>query len=293
MSIIENSDIEPKERYMRYIPHGISTDEFFPIDKEDNEDYKNFLDEFYNNNYENYEYIILYNNRNIKRKMPGDVIMSYKEFVDGYVPEEKYDNVLLLLHTDPVDKAGTDLRRVHQDIAPYVNISFSTRKYETEILNYMYNSVDVTVNISNNEGYGLATAESLMTETPIISTVTGGLQDQMGFEGVLNQEKFDKDNKPECGSWAYPVWPRTRNLQGSPPTPYIFSDYIYYKDVADGFNYWYQKTDKERKEAGKEGHKYLIEQGHTVENMVEKFDEELLNMFENWEERERVQTIQR
>jgi len=40
---------------------------------------------------------------------------------------------------------------------------------------------DVTINVASNEGFGLATAESVMAGTPIIVTVTGGLQDQCGF----------------------------------------------------------------------------------------------------------------
>ena len=39
---------------------------------------------------------------------------------------------------------------------------------DENILNEIYNIVDCTINIANNEGFGLTTAESLMSGTPII-----------------------------------------------------------------------------------------------------------------------------
>ena len=38
------------------------------------------------------------------------------------------------------------------------------------------------MNMASNEGFGLGTCESLMAGTPIIVNVTGGLQDQCGFQ---------------------------------------------------------------------------------------------------------------
>ena len=43
----------------------------------------------------------------------------------------------------------------------------------------MYNMADCTINISDAEGFGLGTLESLSCETPIIVTMTGGLQEQV------------------------------------------------------------------------------------------------------------------
>jgi glycosyltransferase involved in cell wall biosynthesis len=189
---------KPQKIIVDYIPHGIDFTIFKPIDKT-NKKYKKFIDEFYKSQYNNYNFILFYNNRNIKRKMPGDVILSYATFVRK-LSKEKRNKILLVMHTHIVDEAGTDLKAVYNDLFSDVNILFSNRKYEEEFLNFIYNSVDVTINLANNEGYGLATAESLMTGTPIIATVTGGLQDQMGFEGVLNQEFFNEDKKPLCGN---------------------------------------------------------------------------------------------
>jgi hypothetical protein len=40
---------------------------------------------------------------------------------------------------------------------------------------------DVVVNIGSNEGWGLSSTEAILSATPIINNVTGGLQDQCGF----------------------------------------------------------------------------------------------------------------
>ena len=79
--------------------------------------------------------------------------------------------------------------------------------------------VDCTINISNNEGFGLSTAESLMAGTQIIVNVTGGLQDQCGFKngkslvsekdyikiGSLHDQRLWED-KVTHGEWVNPVW---------------------------------------------------------------------------------------
>ena len=49
-------------------------------------------------------------------------------------------------------------------------------------MSYLYNYADVYILLSSAEGWGLALTESLLTGTPIIANVTGGMQDQMRFE---------------------------------------------------------------------------------------------------------------
>jgi hypothetical protein len=99
-------------------------------------------------------------------------------------------------------------------------------------MNYLYNLADVGVLLSSNEGWGLMLTECLLTGTPFIANVTGGMQDQMRFENKNgNWINFD-ENVPSnhrgtyktSGEWAFPVFPSSISLQGSIPTPYIFDD---------------------------------------------------------------------
>ena len=102
--------------------------------------------------------------------------------------------------------------------------------------------VDVTVNMASNEGFGLGTCESLMSGTPIIVNVTGGLQDQCGFRddkgNLLTAEDYielgsnHRGKYKTHGEWVKPVFPSSISLQGSVPTPYIWDDRCQPEDAA-------------------------------------------------------------
>jgi len=53
---------------------------------------------------------IFYNNRNIWRKRPGDVMNIFREF------SKRHPDVMLLMNTAPVDRDGTDLIGVLNDV---------------------------------------------------------------------------------------------------------------------------------------------------------------------------------
>ena len=252
---------------------------------------------------DNIEFILFYNNRNIRRKMPGDVVLAFKTFCD-MLPKEEADKCCLLMHTQPIDDNGTDLPEVAKVIAPGCNIYFSDKKLEPNQLNYLYNMVDVTMNIASNEGFGLGTCESLIAGTPIIVNVTGGLQDQCGFKlngkyltagdydeiKSLHDDRKWKDN-PELtyGEWVKPVWPSNRSLVGSIPTPYIFDDRCRFDDVADKLKEWYDMTPEKRKECGMQGHKFIMSDDSMMSSkaMADNFISHMDTAFEKWKPRKR------
>src|SRR6056300_1448191 len=70
-------------KVIKYVPHGIDHNTFFPID-EDFKDYDKYLEfkkNIFSDNKE-IEFVVFFNSRNIQRKRPGDVIFSYKIFCD-------------------------------------------------------------------------------------------------------------------------------------------------------------------------------------------------------------------
>lgn len=255
----DKSTYKPLEDWqVSYVPHGINPETFKPVD-EVSEDIKKLV-----SGEKKYDFILFYNNRNIRRKQPSDVIYSYKLFCDK-LPKDKADKCLLLMHTNPVDDNGTDLHAVVDSLCPY-DVKFTGVKLEQTQLNELYNLVDCTINIANNEGFGLTTAESLMSGTPIIANVTGGLQDQMGFNfeaedyiqlGSLHikEKSFHLVNN---GEWCVPVWPVANNLNGSVPTPYIFDDRVNDMDVADSIKIVYDWGKKKRKSRGLKGREFMI-----------------------------------
>lgn len=89
------------------------------------------------------------------------------------------------MHTEPKDPHGQDLVQIVDHLGMKDGqVLFSTNKLPLEQIPTFYNMADVTINISDAEGFGLATLESLSCGVPIIATVTGGLQEQViGPEG--------------------------------------------------------------------------------------------------------------
>jgi glycosyltransferase involved in cell wall biosynthesis len=180
-------------------------------------------------------------------------------------------------------------------------VIFTTTKYTEEGLNNLYNIADVTINIASNEGFGLTTAESVMAGTPIIVNVTGGLQDQCGFQingkyltaddyikiGSLHDKKKYEGTKH--GEWVKPIWP-VRSTAGSIPTPYIFDDKVDYDDVAPLIREFYDMEKEARKAAGLKGREWMIgEGGLSVENMCKTMSDGIEGALENFQTRKRYE----
>jgi len=283
-----------------YVPHGIPDDKFFPIKKMDKKilDFKKSMLQK-----RDYDFVVFWNNRNIRRKLPSDVIMAYKTFCD-MLPKEQSAKCVLIMHTAPIDQNGTDLPAVVRELCPNYDVIFSHKKLEEEQLNWLYNIADVQVNMASNEGFGLGTAEAVMAGTPSIVNVTGGLQDQCGFKlkgkHVTYQDyseiiSFHDDRKwkdnPDLtwGEWVKPVWPSNRSLQGSIPTPYIFDDRCRWDDVADRLKEWYDTPLEKRKEAGLKGREWMLQDeiGMSCKNMCERFVHDMEQAWEKWTPRKR------
>jgi hypothetical protein len=295
-----------------YLPHGVS-DSFYPISVFDDE-YKQVETMKKQLTDDDVEFVMFYNNRNIRRKMTGDIILAYKTFCD-MLPKEKADKCALLLHTQPVDENGTHLPNVVEALCPDYNVYFSDRKLDVTQLNHLYNIADVTINIASNEGFGLGTCESLMCGTPIIVNVTGGLQDQCGFKlkknwapdrtGYSNEyltfkdykeikslhddKKWENNENLTYGEWVKPVWPKTRSLQGSVPTPYIFDDRCRFDDVAEKMKEWYDMDKEDREKCGNKGREFVLSDDSMMssKHMCQNFIDHMETAFEKWKPRKR------
>jgi glycosyltransferase involved in cell wall biosynthesis len=279
----EAIDIKWNDVITGFVPHGLNHNTFKPIDR-NRDDYKKMYDKIKTQN--GVDFVVFWNNRNIRRKQPGDLILAFKQFADQ-LPADKKHQVALLMHTHAIDENGTDLRAVAKTLAPDYKILFSEQKLSSQDLNCMYNVADVVVNIGSNEGWGLSSTEAMLSGTPIINNVTGGLQDQCGFtDETGNWIRFDGEFSTNHtarykthGVWAKPVFPSNRSLQGSPATPYIFDDRVRYEDVADAIMYWYNTPETLREERGLAGRAFCENNGLTAEMMGNKMIEMFQYLF--------------
>lgn len=294
-----------KDKTITYLPHGVDhVKKFYPITTENESKYAQMTtlrEKLFNK--EEIDFVLFYNARNLRRKMTSDVLLAYNHFLSKLTPEQA-NRCRILLHTQPVDENGTDLPAVIRDVVPNVKAIFSNEKIDADTLNLLYNLSDVSINLASNEGFGLGTCESIMAGTPIIVNVTGGLQDQCGFmddEGnYLDPDKHftyewgsNHDGRyKKHGEWAFPVFPASISLQGSPLTPYIFDDRADWKVAGDRIFEVYQMSREERKERGLKGREFGLTHGmFTAEKMGELFIEHINQAMKNWTPRDRYTLV--
>jgi len=281
----------PKEDWaVKYVPHGIDHNKYFPIINDLK--YEVWKEKFLGG--EEYDFVLLWNSRNIRRKNASDIILSWRTFLDQ-LPKEKAKKCLLVMHTDPVDGNGTDLPKVVENFCdPETHkVKFSSKKLTDEELNYLYNTSNCHMFMTDNEGWGLGLTESLTAGRMIIAPVQGGMQDQMRFEdengkwiNFTTEHPSNADGKyKKCGEWAIPMFPKTRSVKGSPLTPYIFATQVSIEDAAISIMKVYKLGPKEIKRRGLKGRDWVLskESGCTAESMGQNFIDNIDTLFEKWE----------
>lgn len=235
-----------------YLPHAVNTDIFKKYEEQDvnnvivstlpPKDHKRFR--------------FFWNNRNARRKMSGSVLWWFNEWAEKVGPE----NVQLIMHTDPKDPNGQDLEAIIQELGcTDGRIVLSKNKYnDLSQLAMMYNICDCVVNISDAEGFGLATLEGLACEKPIIVNMTGGLQEQV---------------KDEDGNWfGIGLEPASRAIIGSQEVPYIYEDRVSKEDFHHALTMIYTMDPEQRKHLGLDGRNHILK-NYNFENYTSKWVE--------------------
>jgi len=287
-----------------YVPHGITNKRIFKINDKGDTKFREFEQRM---GLDKYKFKILYLNRNIRRKSPGDVALAYKHMMDKLTPEQRKE-CCLVWHAAPSDENGTDMRAVHQTLLPDYPIIFTHDNHQNgsfndEEMNYIYNSCDVYLNMASNEGFGLGSCEMLHTGGVIVVNVTGGLQDQCGFmdsspdggahryldaEDYVELQSNHRGTYTTHGKWVKPVFPSNISCQGSPLTPYIFDDRCSFEDAGEALLGWYEVGPEERKKCGEAGRQFVLNEGRmTGEHMSDSFIKNIEATFKNWKPREK------
>jgi glycosyltransferase involved in cell wall biosynthesis len=288
-----------KNKIIEYVPHGLNEEVFKPLNKNDKE-----LVEFRKQLFggKEFDFVMFFNSRNIRRKQIPDTLFAYKIFIDS-LTDEQARKCAFVLHTQVVDDNGTDLEAVREMLfgsdSKY-NILFSNQVLDPKGMNLLYNCSDVQVLLTNNEGWGLSLTEAMLAGNPIIANVTGGMQDQMRFSKKGKWIDFDADfpsnhngTIKEHGEWAFPVYPTNRSIQGSPLTPYIWDDRCNAEDAAIQIKAVYDLSKEERQALGLKGREWALsdEAGFTAKNMGKKVIETLDKLFATWKPREKYELV--
>ena len=289
------------DRIFRYIPHGKDITNFFPIKDDGDLDYNNFKSSLFGG--KKPKFTLFFNSRNIRRKQIPDAMLAFRAFLDS-LPKEEAKECYMILKTEKITDAGTDLLKVKEYLLEEEyknNVIFIDQRLSEQQLNWLYNIADAHILLTSNEGWGLANTEAMLAGTPIIANVTGGMQDQMRFVDE-NGEWFTpsadvpsnhRGTYKEHGEWAFPVYPTSRSIQGSPPTPYIFDDRCRWEDAMERIKECYNLGRKELKRRGSKGREWALseEAGFNSKHQAEKVIDAMDTLFDTWKPREKYEII--
>ena len=249
-----------------YLPHAVDSAVFKKLPEQQ---VKRFTEEGFGEHAPSTKFTVFWNNRNARRKQSGSLIWWFKDFLD----EVGHENARMVLHTDPKDPNGQDLVAILSELGlDNGEVLISKDKVPPNILALMYNMADCTVNISDAEGFGLATLESLSCETPIITTMTGGLQEQV----------TDGENWFGVG-----LEPASKAIIGSQGVPYIYEDRISKETFVEALKTMYNMTKEEREELGRRGRQHVMKNYNFddfSQNWVNLIDSVIEN-YGSWEDR--------
>jgi glycosyltransferase involved in cell wall biosynthesis len=265
-----------------YVPHAVDTNIFQKVSDEN-------IRQFREEHLKNPEAMVFFwNNRNARRKQSGALIWWFKEFLD----KVGHDKACLVMHTDPKDVHGQDLEAIIRRLGiSDGQIMLSKNKIPPNHLSMMYNMADCTINISDAEGFGLATLESLATETPIIVTMTGGLQEQVTNIKEVSEEIMNTRNRKPKKVIKFKhgigLEPTSKSIIGSQDVPYIYEDRLDGTNVVKALEMFYNLSAEERAKLGKAGRAHVMK-NYNFENFATQWDDIMTRVHEkngSWETR--------
>ena len=220
-----------------YLPHAVDPEIFCP--PKDEEDKKQIYEFKQRITRGTNKKVFVWNNRNARRKQSGTIIWWFKEWLD----KVGHDKAMLLMHTDPRDPHGQDLPHLIEHLGlKDGQVLLSTNKVEPQELRKIYQAADYTINISDAEGFGLATLESLSCGTPIIVNMTGGLQEQ-----VTDGKNF----------FGFGIKPSSKTVIGSLQVPYIYEDRISQRDFEKTLTKALNLPSKKYRQMASQGKKHV------------------------------------
>ncbi len=248
-----------------YIPHAFPKYVYYPLPEEQ---IKQLKKQHFGDKAEWFK--VLWVNRNATRKMPADLLDSWKMFLDQLEKDQGHRKAVLIMHTEPNDPEGPNLLAVSEQLKIQNNVWFSTQRLQFSDMNILHNITDCCVNISKNEGFGLSTMISMMCGKPIIALKTGGMTRQV----------VDHRDETEHGVALNSV---KRCLVGSQLVPYIYEDFCDTKELALAFRKIHDLTSEEKKTLADKNIAY-VNYEFNFDNVVKQWDETLektINNFKN------------
>ena len=85
-----------KDKVLRYIPHGLDSNLFYPMtdDEFTTNEFINFKKSIFGD--KEFEYVVFFNSRNIRRKQVPDTLLAFRHFLDK-LPKEEADKCAIFI----------------------------------------------------------------------------------------------------------------------------------------------------------------------------------------------------
>jgi glycosyltransferase involved in cell wall biosynthesis len=270
----------------KYIPHAVPSNLFTPLSDKDR---KQFRKDNFNINDD--DYLIFWNSRNARRKQSGSLVFWFNDFLQEFKKKHKGKKAKLLMHTEPNDPNGQDLYAIAKNLGFDDEFLISTTKMPPNQLAALYSAADVTIGISDAEGFGLSTFESLSCETPIIVTMTGGLQEQVTPVKSVSHKSTLKRNNSSDKITVYEhgigLEPSSKAVIGSQEVPFIYEDRLRGTDVSKAMMMMYDFGKEKRKELGAAGRQHVTE-NYNFEKFAKSWEQFITKVHKDcgsWENR--------
>jgi|TARA_R110002020_G_scaffold112593_1_gene258965 glycosyltransferase involved in cell wall biosynthesis len=250
----------------KYIPHAVDPNVF---NNDKNQQQEKSIKEIKEAHNLDKKFVFFWNNRNARRKQSGSLVFWWKEFLDIV----GHDKATLIMHTEPYDPHGQPIPTLMDNLGlTQEQLFISVQKVPPEHMALFYKMSDCTINISDAEGFGLATLESLACGTPIIVNMTGGLQEQ-----VTDGEEY----------FGIGIEPSSKAVIGSNQCPWICEDRISKQDFLDACLKMYNMSQEERDVLGEKGRQHVLK-NYNFETFQKQWVDFMTGIYENngsWEKR--------
>jgi len=219
--------------------------------------------------------MVLWVNRNARRKQPGDLLMGWKQFIEKTRADNNGESkATLVMHCDPMDQEGPNLFKMIEHLDLQDSVFLSRAKLDQPQMNILYNCADWNIMVPSAEGFGLSVLEAKTVGVPSIVHRTGGLVYQNEDEETGERFGIGKDTDCRC-------------LVGSQVVPFIEDNYLTWETIAEALHeaYTMPKDDYDKLsqrcvEDAKERFNY--------DDMIKRWDETITETIEKFNDPNKV-----